>query len=88
VRRGEGGRARDGRGRTGRSRGERTKSRERERERERDRVLGLGSSAKITASGVGTRPLLLGDSACVVQTRARRYSARGEDYRRVPQRAA
>jgi len=86
VRRGEGGRARDGRGRTGRSRGERTKSRE--RERERDRVLGLGSSAKITASGVGTRPLLLGDSACVVQTRARRYSARGEDYRRVPQRAA
>jgi hypothetical protein len=61
---------------------------ERERERERDRVLGLGSSAKITASGVGTRPLLLGDSACVVQTRARRYSARGEDYRRVPQRAA
>lgn len=28
-------------------------------EREGDRLLGLGSSAKITAPGVGTRPLLL-----------------------------
>lgn len=50
-----------------------------ERERERDRLLGLGSSAKITAPGVGTRPLLLREAwslpASSAEPSERRYSA-------------
>jgi len=70
--------------------GERARSRvllRGEREREISPPKTLGSSAKITASGVGTRPLLLRGLACVVRVDVR-ARARGENYHRLPRRAA